>query len=428
MSKASLSQWLDRLEKLHPSVMDLGLERVGSVAQSLQLLPVPVPVIAVSGTNGKGSTSAVLEAVLVEVGLKVGVCSSPHFERFNERIRVGGAEVADSLIVDAFELIDVARGATSLTYFEFATLAALVVFREVAVDIMVLEVGLGGRLDAVNIVDASVAVLTSIGLDHQQWLGDTRELIAVEKAGIFRRGGTAVIAEPDPPTSLIQLVDEGDVNALYIERDFFIEESSTAWRGIIRNDDGSRRKLPELEKGALLPANILAAMQALSLVGVEYDDGEIRSALSGLRLPGRRECREVAGRSYLLDVAHNLAAIDKLLEYIDATSCNKRTFALFSTMKDKDIQGMVQACSGKFEAWFLADQPDNPRASSADELAKILREEGNEMISISRNIRQAFRRAQSVMSTGDRLVIFGSFFTVAAVMPLLDKDCRKDAQ
>jgi dihydrofolate synthase/folylpolyglutamate synthase len=169
-------------------------------------------------------------------------------------------------------------------------------------------------------------------------------------------------------------------------------------------------------------------MQALTLVGVEYDDGEIRSALSGLRLPGRRECREVAGRSYLLDVAHNLAAIDKLLEYIDATSCNKRIFALFSTMKDKDIQGMVQACSGKFEAWFLADQPDNPRASSADELAKILREEGNEMISINRNIRQAFRRAQSVMSTGDRLVIFGSFFTVAAVMPLLDKDCRKEAQ
>jgi dihydrofolate synthase/folylpolyglutamate synthase len=214
MSKASLSQWLDRLEKLHPSVMDLGLERVGSVAQSLQLLPVPVPVIAVSGTNGKGSTSAVLEAILVEVGLKVGVCSSPHFERFNERIRVGGAEVADSLIVDAFEQIDVARGATSLTYFEFATLAALVVFREVAVDIMVLEVGLGGRLDAVNIVDASVAVLTSIGLDHQQWLGDTRELIAVEKAGIFRRGRAAVIAEPDPPSSLIQVVDDIDIGMI----------------------------------------------------------------------------------------------------------------------------------------------------------------------------------------------------------------------
>jgi dihydrofolate synthase/folylpolyglutamate synthase len=428
MSKASLSQWLDRLEKLHPNEMDLGLERVGSVAQNMQLVPVSVPVIAVSGTNGKGSTSAVLEAVLVELGLKVGVCSSPHFERFNERIRVGGVEVADSSIVDAFEQIDLARGATSLTYFEFATLAALVVFREVDVDIMVLEVGLGGRLDAVNIVDASVAVLTSIGLDHQQWLGDTRELIAVEKAGIFRRGGAAVIAEPDPPISLIRLVDEGGVNALYIGRDFFIEESATAWKGAIRKQDGSRRELPELEKGALLPANILAAMQALSLVGVEYDDEVMRSALSRLRLPGRRECREVAGRSYLLDVAHNLAAIDKLLEHIDTTSCNKRIFALFSVMKDKDIQGMVQACSGKFEAWFLADQPDNPRASSADELAKILREEGNDMISISSNIRQAFRRAQSVMSTGDLLVVFGSFFTVAAVMPLLDKDCKKEAQ
>ena len=341
---------------------------------------------------------------------------------------MGGTEVADGFIVAAFEQIDRAREEISLTYFEFATLAALLVFREFDVDLMILEVGLGGRLDAVNMVDASVAVITSIELDHQQWLGDTRDLIAVEKAGVFRRGQAVVIAEPDPPDSLFAVAEEAGVKARYIGRDFFVEESPGGWRAALQNTDGSRRLCPEMEAGGLLPANICAALQALLLAGETFSDPQLSAALAGIDLPGRRQLRNLAGRSYLLDVAHNPAAINKLLEYIELTPCNGRTIALFSVMADKDIRTMVQACTGYFDGWFLADQPDNDRAIDAAGLAEVLRGQGEQILSISKNIRQGFRRAQGHMREGDRLVIFGSFFTVAAVMPLLDKDSRKYRQ
>jgi dihydrofolate synthase/folylpolyglutamate synthase len=423
----SLAQWLERLETLHPNEMELGLERVAAVAHRLRLLPVAVPVISIAGTNGKGSTAAVLEAVLGEVGSNVGVCSSPHFMSFNERIRVGGTNVDDDAIIRAFEQIDEARDEISLTYFEFATLAALLVFRERKVDVVILEVGLGGRLDAVNIVDASVAVISSIDLDHQEWLGETRELIAYEKAGIFRRGQAAVIAEPDPPESLRTFARETGVQALYLGEDFRLQERGALWSATLASGDGPRT-LPEMPVGSVLPANICAALQVIELLGECFSDQQLLSALAKLKLPGRRERCELTGRNYLLDVAHNLAAINKLLEYIDVTDCNGRNIALFSVMGDKDIEGMLEACSGRFDAWFLADQPDNSRAARASDLADVLYSKGNQMVSISKNIRQAFRRAQSLMTEGDRLVIFGSFFTVAAVMPLLEKDRRKEAQ
>ena len=422
MSKASLRQWLARLETLHPDEMDLGLDRISAVAHALKLLPLSVPVITVSGTNGKGSTSAVLEATLVEVGQRVGVCSSPHFLRFNERIRVGGVEVGDGPIIDAFETIEAAREDISLTYFEFATLAALLVFRTLGVEFVILEVGLGGRLDAVNIVDAPVAVITSIELDHQQWLGDTRELIAVEKAGIFRRGQKAVIAEPDPPLSLLEAAREAGVDALYLGRDFHVESHPGRWRGILRNIDGSSRHLPELATAALLPVNICAALQALHCADVVFSDQQLSSALAGMNLPGRRERRELAGSEYILDVAHNPASVIKLLEFIDLTPCKGRTIALFSVMADKDVKAMVQSCAGRFDSWFLADQADNKRACAAADLAEILRGEGNQLVNVSSSIPQAFRCAQREMTGDDRLVIFGSFFTVAAVMPLLEPD------
>ncbi|MEH6593561.1 MAG: folylpolyglutamate synthase/dihydrofolate synthase family protein, partial [Halioglobus sp.] len=419
MIKTSLAQWLERLESLHPKEMDLGLDRVSVVAQRLGLLPHPTPVITVSGTNGKGSTSAVLEALLVETGSVVGVCSSPHFTRFNERIRISGVEVEDQLIVQAFEHIEAARENTSLTYFEFATLAALWVFREQGVEITVLEVGLGGRLDAVNIVDATVSVVTSVELDHQQWLGDTRELIAIEKGGIFRSDQIAVIAEPSPPASLVDLAQDIGVRALYYGRDFYCEETATAWQPTLSNADGSLRHMAALPAGPLLPVNICAALQALLSLGETFSDEQVYRAVTGIQLRGRREYQEIAGLGYFLDVAHNPAAVDKLLEYIDASTCNGKTFAIFSVMSDKDVRGMVAACEDRFDAWFLADQANNNRAVSAAGLAEILREEGNQMISLSKNITQAFRRAQSLMRAGDRLVIFGSFLTVAAVMPIL---------
>ena len=209
MVKTALGQWLERLETLHPNAIDLGLERVARVARALGLLPLAQPVITVAGTNGKGSTVAVLEAIIAEAGLVSGSFTSPHLLRFNERIRIGGAEAGDDEIVAAFAAVDRARGEVGLTYFEFAALAALLVFRARRPDIVVLEVGLGGRLDAVNIVDPSVSVITSIDLDHQQWLGHSRGAIAVEKAGIVRRDRPLVIGDPNPPSELLAAAVEG---------------------------------------------------------------------------------------------------------------------------------------------------------------------------------------------------------------------------
>ncbi len=426
MSKASLAQWLQRLETLHPKEIELGLERVARVANRLQLLPVDQPVVTVGGTNGKGSTVAVLEALLGETGYCTGVFTSPHLLHFNERIRVATANVADAEIVDAFAAIDEARGDVSLTYFEFATLAALYVFKARAPDIIVLEVGLGGRLDAVNIVDPTVAVITSIDLDHQSWLGSSRGEIAREKAGILRRGRPVVIVEPDPPPDLVRCVtDVGASPALYLGRELTMTMAQDQWHGVVRRVDGSARHLASRACGALLPENICAAVQAALLMGIEFSDDDLNRALANTAPVGRRQLRHVMDREYVLDVAHNPASVLKLLEYMHATYCKGKTICLFSAMADKDIQSIVDAVAGQFDAWFLADQPDNKRAARAADIATMLGVAGETMISISKNLRQAFRRAQSVLAAGDRLVVFGSFHTVAAVLPLLDKDTSR---
>ncbi|MCB1705367.1 MAG: bifunctional folylpolyglutamate synthase/dihydrofolate synthase [Halioglobus sp.] len=421
MSKTSLEQWLQRLETLHPREMELGLDRITTVAHSLQLLPVSRPVVTVAGTNGKGSTVAVLEAVLQEAGHRTGVFTSPHLLRFNERIRVDGRDVDDEDIVAAFEAIDRARGEVSLTYFEFAALAALIVFRAAGVDTLVLEVGLGGRLDAVNMVDASVAVITSIDLDHQDWLGSSRAEIAREKAGILRAATPVVIADADPPPELVRCITEvGAGPALFLGKEFTLETGTGQWQGVVRQADGATRTLPPQALGAVLPENICAGVQAALLLGASVSDEGLLRALATVAPVGRRQSRSVDGRRYVLDVAHNPAAVSRLLEFLRATPCEGKTIGLFSVMADKDIRGIVDLAAGCFDAWFLADQPGSTRAARADEVAAALRDAGQPMISVSDNLRQAFARARSVMSEGDRLVVFGSFTTVAAVLPPLE--------
>ncbi|GAB3276588.1 bifunctional folylpolyglutamate synthase/dihydrofolate synthase [Parahaliea aestuarii] len=422
MTDTGLAAWLERLEALHPREIDLGLERVGVVAHRLGLLPVTVPVVTIAGTNGKGSTAAALEALLLAAGRQPGVYTSPHLLRYNERIRVAGREADDGAIVAAFADIERARAETSLSYFEFATLAALLVFRQQAADVLVLEVGLGGRLDAVNIVDPTVAVITSIGLDHQDWLGDDIDGIAREKAGILRSGVHAVIAESQPPRGLLEAVAASGANARYLGQDFYCDEAADAWSPRLLQASGEPVVLPPQARGALLPSNLCAALQAALLLGVDVAALPLRDIFAALQPAGRRQLRHIGGIDYLLDVAHNPQSVDKLVEYIDATPCKGKTIAIFSAMKDKDLKTMLGLTTGRFAAWFLADQPDNPRAEQAARLGDLLREQGEFMISVSKNLRQALRRAQSVMSEGDRLVVFGSFFTVAAVMPLLDRD------
>ena len=421
MDKASLAQWLQRLETLHPNAMDLGLERISAVARALHLLPVIPPVVTVAGTNGKGSTVAVLEAILTESGLVTGVFTSPHLLSFNERIRVGGKEAADNEIIAAFVAIDNARGEISLTYFEFAALAALLVFRNRGAQVLVLEVGLGGRLDAVNIVDATVAVITAIDLDHQSWLGDSRGAIAREKAGILRAAAPVVIADPIPPPQLLECVAEvGAEPVLCLGRDYGFEVCGDSWWGTLRGEDGVERSLPLQAQGALLPVNICAALQAALLLGRDFSDKQLARALAAARPRGRRESHWLAGREYVIDVAHNPAAVNALVEYLNATDCKGRNIALFSVLSDKDVRGMIQATSGLFDAWYLADQPAVARSAAAADVAAVLAGEGETGISISADPIQALDRARAVMDEGDRLVIFGSFYTVGALLPLLD--------
>jgi dihydrofolate synthase/folylpolyglutamate synthase len=423
MDKASLAQWLERLETLHPNAIDLGLERVACVANTLGLLPLAQPVITVAGTNGKGSTVAVLEAIIAQVGLVSGSFSSPHLLRFNERIRIGGAVAADTEIVAAFAAVEQARGETGLTYFEFAALAALLVFRARNPDIVVLEVGLGGRLDAVNIVDPAVAVITSIDLDHQEWLGDSRGAIALEKAGIVRSGKPLVIGDPQPPAELLAAAAEVGAHPVYcLGQDFTVEAAATGWRGVLRDPGGAARMLPEQPPGPLLPANICSALQAAVAVGLEFSDAQLDLALATARPRGRCEELLLVGKHYVLDVAHNPAAVNNLVDYLSATDCKGKTIALFSAMADKDIRGMLKAASASFTGWFLADQPANQRAARAADVAALLHAGGQTMVSVSKNLRQALRRAQQVMTEGDRLVVFGSFYTVGEAALLLDKD------
>jgi dihydrofolate synthase/folylpolyglutamate synthase len=426
MNKESLTQWLRRLETVHPKEVDLGLGRVSAVAYALQLLPLKYPVVTVAGTNGKGSTIAVLEALISEAGYRVGIFTSPHLLRFNERIRVAGVDASDAQIVHAFDLIDQARGSVSLTYFEFAALAALLIFEASEPDFVILEVGLGGRLDAVNIVDASVAVITSIDLDHQAWLGESRGEISREKAGILRRGRPAVIADSNPPPELLECVESVAASpALYLGRDFSVASVDGQWQAELQMLDGRSRTVSAMTNGALLPENIGAAVQAAMLLGIEFSDDCLAAALAKVAPVGRREVRRVAGRDYVLDVAHNPASAYKLLEFLNTRPCNGKRICIFSAMADKDILSIIEAVAEYFDAWFLGDQPGNARAAGATDIAALLDDTGQNMVSISKNLRQAFRRAQSIADEGDRVVVFGSFYTVAAVLPLLDKDQSK---
>ncbi len=425
MTEYSLADWLARLETLHPKEIELGLERVAVVANRLQLLPVAVPVITVAGTNGKGSVVGAVEALVTHKGLRAGVCTSPHLLRFNERIRVAGEDASDADIVAAFAEIEAARGEVSLTYFEFATLAALLVFRQQAVDIVVLEVGLGGRLDAVNIVDPSVAVITSIALDHEAWLGNNLDGIAREKAGILRRSTPAVIACTDVPEGLREAVVESGAEAYWFGQCFgaaVAEPAAPAW---ISASSGERRTLPSLQNPALLEQNLLAAVQALECVGVAVASSEASSVLPTLQIAGRRQQRALGALQVVLDVAHNPAAVVKLVEFLQQNPAEKRTIAVFSAMADKDIPSMVRLIAGSVDAWFLADQPGNARTIKAASIAECLRAEGQGMISVSRNLRQALARARSVASVGDRLLVFGSFHTVAAAMAWLAREQGK---
>lgn len=411
-SPRSLADWLAWLELQHPKAIDLGLERVGEVATRLGVRAPGCPVITVGGTNGKGSTVATLVSIARVAGLRVGSYTSPHLRRFNERICLQGVPVEDATLVDAFEQVEAARGDVSLTYFEFTTLAALVVFRAAGLDLAVLEVGLGGRLDAVNVVDADVAVVTSIGIDHVEYLGNTRELIAIEKAGIFRAGRPAICGDAEPPDTLLAAAVAlgAPLSRRGVDYGFSDEGESWIW-------SGAGRRFTGLPRPALALDNAATALAALLASPLVVPESALREGLRQASLPGRLQAVAQAPL-VLLDVAHNPHGAAFLIRQLPPARPGQRTRAVFAMLADKDAAGVMEACLGRIDAWHVASLPV-PRGQQAAVLADMLLERGCTVAGTYRTVAEALATARQQALPTDRILVFGSFYTVAAAQSAL---------
>lgn len=417
---ATLSDWLEYIERQHPATIAMGLDRVAAVRDALGLRP-DFPLITVGGTNGKGSTCRILESILRQAGYRAGTYTSPHLLRYNERVRVGGREAADDELARAFAAVESARAGLGLplTYFEFGTLAALWLFVEARVDAAVLEIGLGGRLDAVNAFDPDVSVLVSVGLDHMEYLGDTRDSIGREKAHIFRPGRTAVCADADPPATVLEHAATIDAPLLLIGRDFDYEVEAQQWR--YRGPRATRHGLPPPAlRGIAQLANASAAITALDLLHerLPVSAGALRSGLVHVENPGRFQV--LPGRpTVVLDVAHNPHAAEVLVHNLAQMTGHARTLAVFSMLADKDVAGVVRILRGHIDHWYVAPLP-GPRGSAVEPLLRTLHEAGvSAPVEVCADIENACASANQAAGGGDRIVVFGSFLTVAAAMTAL---------
>ena len=415
MPARALDHWLARLEKLHPSTIELGLDRVRRVREALGLNP-DFPLIIVGGTNGKGSTCAYLEAILGAAGYKTGLYTSPHLLRYNERVRIAGRESSDTALVEAFEQVDGARGEVSLTYFEFGTLAAVLQFIHAGVDVAILEVGLGGRLDAVNVFDADAAVVTSVDLDHMEYLGDTREKIGFEKAGIFRAGRPAICADPAPPASALAQARRIGADLRCLDRDFTARREDGHWTYRGRQLTWSDLPLPAMAGAYQLrnAAGALAVLEALR-APLPVSATALHQGLHAARLPGRFQ-RIARDPEVILDVAHNPDAARALAATLRDAPAVGRTLAVVGMLADKDADAVFAALSGAIDEWWTCT-PDSPRAREAAALAAMLRAHAAGVpVHVQPNAVAALAEARSAAYEGDRIVVFGSFYTVAAVL------------
>ncbi|NDP47424.1 MAG: bifunctional tetrahydrofolate synthase/dihydrofolate synthase [Sulfuriferula multivorans] len=411
----SLASWLARLEQLHPSTIELGLDRVCKVKDALGLAP-DFPIIIVGGTNGKGSTCAFLEAILLAAGYRTGLYTSPHLLRYNERVRISGHAARDTELVAAFEKVDAARGDTSLTYFEFGTLGAMIRFIEAGVDVAILEVGLGGRLDAVNVFDADVAIVTSVDLDHMEYLGDTREKIGFEKAGIYRSGRPAICADPVPPASLLNHAHEIGADVQCVNHDYFVQRETGHWTYRGPSQTWATLPLPTLA-GSYQLGNAAGALAALEMVSVRLPVSEaaIHQGVAMAEAPGRFQ-RISHAPDVILDVAHNPEAARALSATLQEQAIPGRTLAVVGMLADKNAGAVFSALANEIDAWW-ACTPASPRAQEAGALASILAlHVGSTPVYVQPDVIVALNEARNAAHEGDRILVFGSFYTVAAVL------------
>ncbi|EJL81147.1 folylpolyglutamate synthase/dihydrofolate synthase [Herbaspirillum sp. CF444] len=420
---STLAEWLTLLETRHSKAIDMGLERVGKVKEQLDIR-FDCPVITVAGTNGKGSTCAMLESILMRAGYRVGLYIKPHFLHFNERARVEGVPASDAALIAAFEAVEEKRGDISLTYFEFTTLAIMKLLADARMDVVILEVGLGGRLDAVNVIDADVGIVTSIDIDHTEYLGTTREEIGFEKAGIYRAGKTAICGDPVPPQSLIRHAEAIGADLWLMGRDFNYQGDKQQWAYGGRAQRRNSLAYPSL-RGANQLLNASAALAALEALRDVLPIGaqEVRTGLATVELPGRFQV--LPGQPLvILDVAHNPHAAATLAQNLDNMGFHPYTYAVFGSMLDKDIEGVINQLKGKIDHWCVTGLP-LPRAATAQQLKDKLLEAGVEpefkpdaacTIETFDTPAAAFANAQSRATENDRIVVFGSFLTVAGVM------------
>jgi dihydrofolate synthase/folylpolyglutamate synthase len=409
----TLQEWLSWLSTLHPRAIDLGLGRVACIAERLQLLPYPLPVITVAGTNGKGSCVTLLESILLAAGYRVGSYFSPHLLRFNERIRSNGHEISDEDLCQLFQRIDTARGKLSLTYFEFATLAALLHFKQLGLDIAILEVGLGGRLDAVNIIDANIAVISTIDMDHMEWLGSTREAIAKEKAGILRIGRPAICGDPNAPLALKQQAVRQEVPLYCQGIDFGYRDEGSTWSWWL--GDQTLANLPKPTLQLQNAATVLTALQHLpSLFTVTRE--AIERGLNHAYLPGRLQTITVNGISCLLDVAHNPQSAQLLAQHLQNKPITGRNIVVLGMLADKDVAASIAPMLTLAEKWYIAGL-DVMRGATTSMLYEVLSGLASPTIIHScATIEAAFAQALEQANPTDRVIVYGSFYTVAKVM------------
>ncbi|WP_318487133.1 bifunctional tetrahydrofolate synthase/dihydrofolate synthase [Photobacterium leiognathi] len=405
---ASLSIWLKYLEQLHTSAIDLGLDRVKAVGKKADLLKPAPCVITVAGTNGKGSTCAMLEAILIEAGYKVGVYSSPHLVRYNERVRINNQELDDSEHTQAFASVEAARGDISLSLFEFGTLSALTLFKTHQVDVVVLEVGLGGRLDATNIVDHDVSVITSLAIDHVDWLGDNIDVIGYEKAGIFRSGKPAICGQPHPPATVPAHADDIGTELYQVGYQFEYQVEDNHWNWQCGAFDLTQLPLPNLP----LP-NAATALMALGAAELEISEENIINGLKKARLPGRMQ-RVSEQPLIIMDVAHNPHSAEYFanqLSKIKQKEGKNKIHAVVAMLHDKDIASTIAAMRDTVDDWYPASLT-GPRAATAEEILQHL---PANCVGFDKP-ESAFDQALTQAGEDDMVIVFGSFYTVGQIM------------